>query len=80
MFRDGLRYFLSAHTITGVNSVAQLTLRIDMPGHLKHTAGDSFGQIYLSYRGTMPATAFLEDFPPDARNPTNVTTPRSRST
>ena len=32
VFRDGLRYFLSADTITSVNSVAQLTLRIDMPG------------------------------------------------
>ena len=67
VFRDGLRYFLSADKITSVNTVAHLTLRIDMPGHLKHSAGDSFEQIYLSYEGTLPATAFIEDFPPDAR-------------
>jgi len=68
LFRDGLRYFLSADKITSVNSVAQLTLRIDMPGHLKHRAGNSFEQIYLSYGGTLPAAAFLEDFPPHARH------------
>ena len=67
LFQDGLRYFLSADKITSVNSVEQLTLRIDMPGHLKHNAGDSFEQIYLSYEGTLPASTFLEDFPPDAR-------------
>lgn len=67
LFQDGLRYFLSADKITSVNSVADLTLRIDMPGHLRHNAGDNFEQIYLSYEGTLPAEAFLGDFPPDAR-------------
>lgn len=68
VFQDDLRYFLSADRITSVNTVPQLTLRIDMPGHLKHDAGDSFERIYLSYGGTSPAAAFVEDFPPDARN------------
>ena len=67
VFRDGLRYFLSTDRITSVNSVDELILRIDMPGHLKHHDGDSFEQIYLSYEGTLPASEFLEDFPPDAR-------------
>jgi hypothetical protein len=66
VFRDGLRYFLSADKITSINSVAELILRIDMPGHLKHNAGDSFERIYLSYESKLPASAFCEDFPPDA--------------
>ena len=38
-----------------------------MPGHLKHTGGDTFEQIYLSYRGALPASAFESDFAPDER-------------
>jgi len=67
VFRDGLRYFLSADEITSANDVEHLILRIDMPGHLKHNAGDSFEQIHLSYHGNIPAAEFVEDFPPDAR-------------
>lgn len=75
VFRDGLRYFLSSDRITSANTVDELIFRLDMPGHLKHNVGDSFGQIYLSYQtigGTtptalLPASDFIEDFPPDAR-------------
>ena len=67
VFPDGQRYFLSADRITSVNTVDDLILRIDMPGHLKHQQGDSFSQIYLSYHGQIPAAEFLEDFAPDAR-------------
>jgi len=68
VFRDGWRHFLSADRITSVNTVDDLILRLDMPGHMKHNAGDSFDAIYLSYQGEIPASEFVDDFPPDARN------------
>lgn len=67
VFRDGVRYFLAADEIISANEVEQLILRIDMPGHLKHSRGDTFEQVYLSYHGLIPSTEFAEDFPPDAR-------------
>ena len=45
----------------------QVFLRIDMPGHLKHKAGDDFSEIYLSYRGRIPSSEFLKDFAPDEK-------------
>jgi hypothetical protein len=42
-------------------------LRLDMPGHIKHKNGDTFSEVYLSYRGRIPAGEFLTDFPPDER-------------
>lgn len=66
VFPGDTRYFLSMDRITSVNAVDELTLRIDLPGHLKHEAGDAFEQIYLSYEGYVPSDAFLQDFPPDA--------------
>jgi len=68
LFRDGVRYFMSADKITSMNSVDRLALRIDMPGHLKHDSGDNFEQIYLSYEGCIPSEEFLTDFPPDERH------------
>ena len=45
-----------------------LFYRLDMPGHIKHSKGDTFGQVYLSYNGKRsPASAFLDDFAPDAK-------------
>lgn len=67
VFVDGLRHFVSADRIVSANTVDDLIFRLDMPGHLKHDAGDSFEHIYLSYRGEIPSSEFLEDFPPDAR-------------
>ncbi|MFH1572104.1 MAG: hypothetical protein ABIL09_29200 [Gemmatimonadota bacterium] len=67
VFPEEARYFVSMDRITSVNAVAELTLRIDLPGHLKHDRGDSFEQVYLSYEGFIPRGEFLEDFPPDAR-------------
>ncbi|MBD3181130.1 hypothetical protein GF312_02490 [Candidatus Poribacteria bacterium] len=67
VFPENTRYFFCADRVTSVNTVKNLSLRVDMPGHLKHNKGDSFSQIYLSYYGTIPNTDFLEDFPPDAR-------------
>lgn len=68
VFQPGLRYFLSAERITSVNDVDGLFYRIDMPGHIKHKAGDSFEQVYLSYIDQpIPASAFTDDFAPDAK-------------
>lgn len=67
VFPDGVRWFLAYDRVTSANSVETLFLRTDMPGHLRHSRGDTFHHIYLSYEGLLPASAFLEDFPPDAR-------------
>jgi hypothetical protein len=68
VFQPGLRYYLSAEKITSANAVKELFYRIDMPGHIRHTAGDSFEQVYLSYRDKpIPAGEFKSDFAPDAR-------------
>ncbi len=42
-------------------------LRLDMPGHIKHTKGDSFSEVYLSYYGKIPASEFFENFAPDEK-------------
>ena len=68
VFQNGLRYFLSAEKITSANDVKELFYRIDMPGHIRHKGSDTFSQIYLSYVGKrLPASAFAEDFGPDAK-------------
>jgi hypothetical protein len=67
LFPAGKRYFLSADKVTTVNASEALFLRIDMPGHIKHTAGDTFSEIYLSYHGRIPSKEFTKDFPPDEK-------------
>jgi len=68
VFQPGVRYILSSERITSVNDVDDLFYRIDMPGHIRHKAGDNFTQIYLSYQEKMiPSEAFKEDFAPDAK-------------
>ena len=67
VFPAGKRYFLSMDKIEAVNSSEAMFLRVDMPGHVRHNKGDTFSEIYLSYRGRIPASEFLTDFPPDAR-------------
>ena len=67
VFPKDTRYFFCTDRVTSVNTVDNIALRVDMPGHLKHDKGDSFSQIYLSYHGTIPNGEFLEDFPPDAK-------------
>ena len=67
VFPAGKRYFLSMDKIDAVNSSEAMFLRLDMPGHIRHAKGDTFSEIYLSYRGRIPAAEFLADFPPDAR-------------
>lgn len=67
VFPVGERYFVSMDRIDSVNASPALFLRIDMPGHVRHHRGDTFSEIYLSYHGTIPASEFFEDFPPDAK-------------
>lgn len=67
VFPDGARWFLAYDRITSANSVDGLIFRQDIPGHLKHTDGDTFNHIYLSYAGVLPPEAFLADFPPHER-------------
>jgi len=61
------RYFFSMDRIDTVNRSDAMFLRIDMPGHIRHRGGDTFAQIYLSYRGHIPSSEFLHDFPPDEK-------------
>jgi hypothetical protein len=68
VFQPGVRYFLSCERIKSVNDVDDLFYRIDMPGHIKHKAGDDFAQIYLSYLDKpISAAEFKDDFGPDAK-------------
>jgi hypothetical protein len=67
VFPAGRRYFLSSDRITSVNSSDAMFLRIDMPGHIKHKQGDTFSEVYLSYAGRIPSSAFLKDFAPDEK-------------
>lgn len=69
VFQPGMRYFLSSERITSANAVDNLFYRIDMPGHIRHSGGDSFEQVYLSYIDhPLPAAAFLRDFGPDEKH------------
>jgi hypothetical protein len=68
VFPMGSRYFLSSDRVESANDHKQVFLRIDLPGHLRHAKGDTFEEVYLSYEGRIPASDFLEDFPPDKRH------------
>lgn len=67
VFPEGKRYFISADRIDSANSGDETFLRIDMPGHIRHEAGNTFENIYLSYAETIASKEFVEDFAPDER-------------
>jgi len=67
VFPAGKRWFISSDKITSRNDSPELFLRIDMPGHLKHTNGNTFSEIYLSYHGKIPAKEFSANFAPDEK-------------
>ena len=67
VFPLGKRYFVSCDRIDTVNDSEAMFLRLDMPGHIKHKNGDTFSEVYLSYRGKIPASEFLADFAPDEK-------------
>lgn len=67
VFLPDKRYFISSDTITTVNQSDGMFLRIDMPGHIRQTKGDTFSEIYLSYHGRIPASEFDTNFPPEEK-------------
>ena len=67
VFPVGQRYFISMQKIEAVNASEAMFLRIDMPGHIKHKNGDSFEEVYLSYKGRIPSKEFTTSFAPDER-------------
>lgn len=67
VFPAGKRYFVSMDKINAVNGSDAMFLRLDMPGHIKHTKGDTFSEVYLSYFGKIPASEFSENFAPDEK-------------
>ena len=67
VFPKGKRWFVSSDEIHAKNSSDAMFLRIDMPGHIKHKNGDTFSEVYLSYKGRIPASEFLADFAPDEK-------------
>ncbi|MEX2175409.1 MAG: hypothetical protein WD872_13690 [Pirellulaceae bacterium] len=68
VFPAGKRYFVSSDRIDAVNASEAMFLRIDMPGHIKHNAGDTFSEVYLGYVAEpIPAKEFLTDFAPDEK-------------
>jgi len=67
VFPVGERWFISSDSMLSANEGDALFFRQDMPGHIKHTKGDTFSEIYLSYFGKIPASEFLSDFAPDQK-------------
>jgi len=67
VFPKDTRYFLSMDRIDAVNDSDAMFLRIDMPGHIRHSKGDTFSEVYLSYHGRIPAKEFFTNFAPDEK-------------
>jgi hypothetical protein len=68
VFPEGKRYFVSSDRIDAMNGSDAMFLRIDMPGHIKHKAGDTFSQVFLSYFDQpIPSKEFLTNFAPDEK-------------
>ncbi len=69
LFHRDWRYFLSADRVTTVSESPGLVFRVDLPGHIKHSRGNTFEHVYLSYHGPqfIPSTEFGRDFAPDER-------------
>src|SRR4051812_2911489 len=71
VFQNGKRFFISSDRMSVVNSSETMFFRLDMPGHIKHNKGDTFSEIYLSYRdengGKISPSEFFADFAPDEK-------------
>ncbi len=69
IFLEGERFFLASDRVTVANASPGMTLRVDLPGHLKHDAGKGFEHVYLSYadESFIPSTEFVAEFAPDER-------------
>jgi hypothetical protein len=72
VFPQGERYFVLMDRIESVNDSPEMFLRNDTPGCVRHTQGDTFSEIYLSYLSgpngvRIPANEFFRPFPPDLK-------------
>lgn len=72
VFPRGERFFVLMDRIDSVNDSHEMFLRNDTPGCIRHTRGDTFSEIYLSYlsgpRGVrIPSSEFFTPFPPDLK-------------
>jgi len=72
VFPKGERFFVLMDRIDSVNDSAEMFLRNDTPGCVRHKKGDTFSEIYLSYlsgpKGVrIPSSEFFTPFPPDLK-------------
>jgi hypothetical protein len=72
VFPQGKRYFLLMDRIDSVNDSPEMFLRNDTPGCVRHSEGDTFSELYLSYlngsKGVrIPSSEFFNPFPPDLK-------------
>src|SRR6266581_4478761 len=71
VLQTGKRFFISGDRMNVVNSSDTMFFRLDMPGHIRHNKGDTFSEVYLSYReehgGKIPSSEFVSDFVPDEK-------------
>jgi hypothetical protein len=72
VFPKGERFFLLMDRIDSVNDSPEMFLRNDTPGCIRHDKGDTFSEVYLSYkrgrRGVrIPSSEFYTPFPPDLK-------------
>jgi len=67
VFPAGQRWFIASDRVVSANAGDELFFRLDMPGHIRHTRGDTFSEIWLSYFGQIPSSEFAENFAPDVK-------------
>jgi len=72
VFPKGERYFVLMDKIVSANDSPEMFLRNDTPGCVRHTEGDTFSEMYLSYLGgpngiRIPSNEFFTPFPPDLK-------------
>ena len=72
VFPKGERYFVLMDKIESVNDSAEMFLRNDTPGCIRHEKGDTFSEVYLSYLSgpngvRIPSSEFFTPFPPDLK-------------
>ncbi len=72
VFPQHRRYFLLMDKVETVNDSAEMFLRNDTPGCVRHVKGDTFSEMYLSYLSgpaglRIAATEFFTPFPPDLK-------------
>ncbi len=72
VFPKGERYFVLMDKVDCINDSEEMFLRNDTPGCVRHTEGDTFSEMYLSYLSgpkgiRIPSKEFFTPFPPDLK-------------